>query len=422
LKKDVIFAMAFGIFELVSREHISDVLETLYNYTGLPLQLCGTDGVPLLSFGETARYCTLLQKNIFAPSMCVDMCRKAGERAQKLGEAYIYACHAQLNHIAFPLLNGSELLASIRIGPFLLDQPDSTLVTDAIAKKPVPPALELYEALPQIKVISPERATNLSRLVDHLLSPLLLSERAVLLQTREKLAQQSRINETVQLYKEQQLSTTHDFFYEKETSLLIKVKTGNAREAKALLNELLGYVLFTEGGNMELIRLRAIELTTLLSRIAIEGGARADSIYALNSQFLVFISRQSSFDDISMLLQEVVESFIGTMFSKIDKGNAHIRKALHYISTHYAQPLTVASVAREVGLSPNYFATLFRQKVGESFHTYLLRVRVEEGKQLLLSTRDPLTDIAVALGFTDQSYFCRVFKKLVGMTPGQYRH
>ena len=415
--------MAFGIFELVSRERISDVLETLHNYTGLPLQLSGADGVPLLSFGETARYCTLLQKNIFAPSTCVDMCRKAGERAQRLGEAYIYACHAQLNHIAFPLLNGSELLASIRIGPFLLDQPDSTLVSDVIAQKPVPPALalELYEALPQIKVISPERATHLSRLVDHLLSPLLISERAVFLQTREKLAQQSRINETVQLYKAQQLSSTHDFFYEKETSLLIKVKTGNVQEAKALLNELLGYVLFTEGGNMELIRLRAIELTTLLSRIAIEGGARADSIYALNSQFLVFISRQSSFDDISMLLQEVVESFIGTMFSKIDKGNAHIRRALQYISTHYAQPLTVASVAGEIGLSPNYFATLFRQKVGETFHAYLLRVRVEEGKQLLLSTRDPLTDIAVALGFADQSYFCRVFKKLVGMTPGQYR-
>lgn len=69
------------------------------------------------------------------------------------------------------------------------------LVTDAIAQKPVPPVLvlELYKALPQIKVISPKRASHLSRLVDHLLSPLLISERAVLLQTRKKLAQQSRI-------------------------------------------------------------------------------------------------------------------------------------------------------------------------------------------------------------------------------------
>lgn len=343
--------MAFGIFELVSRERISDVLETLHNYTGLPLQLSGADGVPLLSFGETARYCTLLQKNIFAPSTCVDMCRKAGERAQRLGEAYIYACHAQLNHIAFPLLNGSELLASIRIGPFLLDQPDSTLVSDVIAQKPVPPALalELYEALPQIKVISPERATHLSRLVDHLLSPLLISERAVLLQTREKLAQQSRINETVQLYKAQQLSSTHDFFYEKETSLLIKVKTGNVQEAKALLNELLGYVLFTEGGNMELIRLRAIELTTLLSRIAIEGGARADSIYALNSQFLVFISRQSSFDDISMLLQEVVE----TLMRSAQTAPEEIGTL--YIAGGFGSHLNVDSAAT-IGLIPDALA------------------------------------------------------------------
>ena len=220
--------MAFGIFELVSREHISDVLETLYNYTGLPLQLCGTDGVPLLSFGETARYCTLLQKNIFAPSMCVDMCRKAGERAQKLGEAYIYACHAQLNHIAFPLLNGSELLASIRIGPFLLDQPDSTLVTDAIAKKPVPPALalELYEALPQIKVISPERATNLSRLVDHLLSPLLLSERAVLLQTRENWRSNRASTKRCSLLRR---SSPRRTIFMVARNPCSSIKTGNAR-------------------------------------------------------------------------------------------------------------------------------------------------------------------------------------------------
>ena len=74
--------------------------------------------------------------------------------------------------------------------------------------------------------------------------------------------------------------------------------------------------------------------------------------------------------------------------------NAHIRKALYHISCTTRSHDRIS--AREVGLSPNYFATLFRQKVGESFHTYLLRVRVEEGKQLLLSTRDPLTDIAVA--------------------------
>ena len=415
--------MATGIFELVSREHISSVLETLHKYTELPLQLIDEDGALLLSFGEAAHYCALLQENIFRPSACLEMHRKAGERAQHLGEAYIFSCHAQLNHIAFPLLNGGELLGSILIGPFLLDQPDSTLVTDVIAQKQISPvlALELYEALPGIKVIAPERATHLSRLVGHLLAPLLPSERAVLMQAHEKLAQQSRINETVQLYKTQNISTTHSFFYEKETSLLIKVKTGNMREAKALLNELLGYVLFTEGGNMEIIRLRAIELTTLLSRIAIEGGARADSIYALNGQFLSLISRQSSCDEVSMRLQDVVESFMGSMFSTMDKGNAHIRRVLQYISTHYAQPLTVTDVAREAGLSPNYFAALFRETVGESFHAYLMRVRVEEGKRLLLSTRDPLTDIAVALGFSDQSYFCRVFKKLVGMTPGQYR-
>ena len=72
-------------------------------------------------------------------------------------------------------------------------------------------------------------------------------------------------------------------------------------------------------------------------------------------------------------------------------------------------------------LSPDYFATLFRQTVGESFNAYLMRIRIEESKLLLLSTNDSLTDIAIATGFPDQSYFCKVFKKHIGISPGKYR-
>ena len=64
---------------------------------------------------------------------------------------------------------------------------------------------------------------------------------------------------------------------------------------------------------------------------------------------------------------------------------------------------------------------MFHKTVGESFNSYLMRVRVEQSKHLMLSTSDPLTDIAVATGFTDQSYYCRVFKKYVGLSPRQYR-
>lgn len=415
--------MEKGIFALIPEERLRDILETLHAFVGLPIQLLDEEGRLLMAFGRTTGYCALIKKHIFTRNECFEVHRRAGRHAMKLGEAYVFTCHANLNHIAFPLIHQGELLGSILVGPFLMDEPDSTLVIGVAQEHGLSPTLclELYDELAGFQVIAPARVQNLSRLLDHLLSPLLPSERAMMRQTQGKLYQQSRINETIQRYKEQEISTTQKFVYEKENALLAKVRTGSVQDAKALLNDLLGYVFFTEGGKVEAVRMRAIELTTLLSRVAMDGGARVDSIYELNGKFLSLLSRGESIDDLCYLLQDVVESFMSAMFNQLDKGNPYIRRALGYMSERYSEAMTLEDVAREVGLSTSYFSALFHQVVGVSFREHLCRIRVEESKQLLLSTDYSLTDIALAVGFADQSYFCKVFKRIVGLTPGKFR-
>lgn len=416
--------MERGIFALIPEDRLSDVLKTLHAFVELPIQLIDEQGELLLAFGESTGFCKLIKKHIFNKGECLELHRRAGQRAMKLGEAYIFTCHANMNHIAYPLIHQGELLGSIIIGPFLMDAPDSTLVIGVAQEHNAAPmlCLELYDELAGVQVIAPARVNHLSRLIDHLLSPLLPSERAMMRQTQGKLYQQSRINETIQMYKEQEIPDNQRFVYEKETALLAKVRMGDVQDAKALLNDLLGYVFFSEGGRLDAVRMRAIELTTLLSRVALEGGARVDSIFELNSQFLSLLNHGQSIDDLCFLLQDVVESFMSAMFNRLDKGNAYIRRALSYMSKHYSAQITLETVAEEAGLSPSYFSTLFRQVVGVSFREQLCRIRVEESKQLLTSTDYSLTDIAVAVGFADQSYFCKVFKRIVGMTPGKYRN
>jgi YesN/AraC family two-component response regulator len=415
--------LAVGIYTLLSEERLHDVLETLHLFTELPIQFIDENGQLLQSFGEATRYCTLLKKYIFTNGECFQLHLKAGRRAQALGEAYVFACHANLNHIAFPLQSQGELLGCIIVGPFVMDAPDSTLVSGVAENYRLTPtlSLELFDELRSLPVIAPARAGQLSRLIDHLLKPLLPAERALLLQSQQKLYQQSRINETIQMYKEQGISPTQRYLYQKETELMTKVKTGNVKQAKALLNDLLGYVLFSEGGNVANVRLRAIELTTLLSRVAMDGGAKVDTIYRLNSQFLMMMNQDHTVDSLCYLLQDMVESFMAAMFSSMNKGNVYIREALGAMAERYAQPLTLPAVAAHVGLSPNYFSTLFQQVVGVSFREQLCRIRVEESKRLLRGTDYPLAAIALAMGFADQSYFCKVFKRVTGITPSQYR-
>ena len=401
--------MPEALFELVPRDHLADILGHIHNYTGLPLRLINPEGHDLLCFGVPMECCCLLGEE----AACQALHRKSGEQAMALGEGYIFSCGAGLNHIAYPLTDIETLLGTVLLGPFLME---AVFPDDEPVRSP-----DAYAALQALQVLEPKRVTSLSRMMDYMFQSILPAERAILMQSREKTAGQSRIGEALQMYKNQSISASYGYFYEKELLLLAKVKTGDVAQAKALINDLLGYVLFSEGWNLSAIRLRAIELTTLLSRVALDGGANADSIFKLNEQFLELINRQSGIEDISLLLLDVVEGFMNAMFNETDRGNLHIRRALRYIAAHYAEPLRIADVATQLHLSPDYFATLFRQTVGESFNAYLMRIRIEESKLLLLSTNDSLTDIAIATGFPDQSYFCKVFKKHIGISPGKYR-
>ncbi|MGN0998965.1 MAG: PocR ligand-binding domain-containing protein [Faecousia sp.] len=415
--------MAVSLFSIVSKERVADVLGNLQAFTGLAVQLIDSNGMLVMSFGKSASYCAILKKTVFDKNECFQLHMKAGQRAQALGEAYIFSCHANLNHIAFPLIGQGNLLGSVIIGPFLMDTPDSTLVSDLAERYHLSASLvmDLYDELKEMTVMPPAKVNQLKKLVDHLLSPLLPGERALLMQTQQKMSQQARINETIQIYKEQKPTKSSAFFYEKEKELLAKVSSGTVTEVKALLNELIGYVLFSEGGQLETVRIRAIELTTLLSRVAISGGAKADSIYKLNSQYLSLLYQEQNLDDLCMLMQEVLEGFMSAMFSQQDKGNPYIRKALRYMSDHYSEHLELSRVAEYVQLSPSYFSSLFHQVVGVSFREQLCRIRVEESKRLLLNKQYTLADIAISMGFPDQSYYCKVFKRIVGVTPGKYR-
>ena len=412
-----------GFFALVERAQVTNILKTLNSYTELPIQLIEAGGEVLLSFGETAHYCQIVRESILKDGECHALRCKAGRRASQLGEAYIYTCPASFAYIAFPLMNQGDLLATINIGPFLMEKPDSTHVSALTDRFSISAglALELYDELFEFQVMKPEKVTQLSKLVGFLLSPLMSTERASMRALQAKTSQQSRINEAIQRYKGEKAPQANKFLYEKEMALLTKVRTGNTQEAKVLLNDLLGYVLFSEGGNVSNVRIRAMELTTLLSRVSIEGGAKVNSVYEMNDRYLSMLVNEHDFETLCYLLQDVVESFMGAMFNPTSKGNAQITRALQYMADHYTEPLTMARVAREIGLSPSYFSTLFRLTVGESFREHLMQIRVEESKHLLLSTKASLTEIAIAMGFADQSHYCKTFKRLVGMTPSKFR-
>lgn len=412
------------LYNVVNKDQLSKMLETFNQCMNIQIQVLDEEGDVLMSSGKTTSFCSLFKRRLPPGDSCAKLHANASKTATHLGEPYIFACHAGLNHIVFPLINQNALFGSILAGPFLMDEADSVLIED-IAKKysfNTSELLELYDESKVLQVIPPAKVTHLSNMLYYMFSGLISDSRQQLTINSSKLHQQSRINESIQMYKTSGTFTAEHYPYEKERLLITKLKTGSSAEAKALLNDLLGYVFFSNGSNLEVIKSRSLELCSLLSRAAIEGGATSDSILKVNNQLLTIIPTINNLDTLCYKLQEAIDAFADCMFEHIPGKNSElIKKAIQYIAKNFADQITLEDVAGLVHLNPAYFSTIFKQSTGSSFKEYLNMVRVEESKRLLSNTDYSLIDIAIATGFENQSYFSKVFKKYTGLTPKQYR-
>ena len=92
-----------------------------------------------------------------------------------------------------------------------------------------------------------------------------------------------------------------------------------------------------------------------------------------------------------------------------------------FIEEHLGEKISLAALSSVAGLSPNHFARAFQQSVGVPPHRYLLRRRLEHVEQLLRETQLPLSQIALTVGFSDQSHLARHFRRLTGVPPSLAR-
>jgi AraC family transcriptional regulator len=98
-----------------------------------------------------------------------------------------------------------------------------------------------------------------------------------------------------------------------------------------------------------------------------------------------------------------------------------VQQLLEFIQTPLNEPLSLETLAHQVGFSPHHFAKLFRRATGTSPHQFVLRQRLERAEWLLQETELPLARVANECGFAHQSHLTQVFKRHLGRTPNAYR-
>jgi AraC family transcriptional regulator len=143
----------------------------------------------------------------------------------------------------------------------------------------------------------------------------------------------------------------------------------------------------------------------------LEQGSPAGRLYgeALVNAFAVY-----------MLSRYVTNPYVPASYQR-GLSRHRLRRVLDYIRANVANDLGLSELAAVAGLSPHYFAQLFKQSVGTSPHQYVLSQRIERAKESLCNPNRTVIEAGLNAGFQNPSHFARVFRMLAGVSPSTYR-
>ena len=238
-------------------------------------------------------------------------------------------------------------------------------------------------------------------------------------ETEDKITQSELLNVMYELPADLANVKIH---LEYENELESAIMLGDKSEVRAIINKLLGFILLIDHDDFNTTKSHVIEFIVLLSRSIIKTGANSNEIFKLNLKYIKEIEGFSNIDKLSAWLIDVVHNFLGYMFDLKDVKNKDVvYKMKSYIEHNYTDKLTLTDVANHIFLSNSYVSKLMKQELDCNFTEYVNKLRIEKSKELLRDANLSLVEIASMVGFDDQSYFTKVFKKRTGLSPGKYR-
>ncbi len=171
------------------------------------------------------------------------------------------------------------------------------------------------------------------------------------------------------------------------------------------------------------IRYHVIIAAALIARTCINGGMSHDEAYTLSD---IYIQRADVCNEIETLIDllEEMNIYFAERMKNIKKVHAvsiHVRKCINYIYDNLNEKLTSNELAKVIGLNETYFSRLFHNETGQTINEFVHAAKIGVAEDLLKYSDFSYAEIALSLGFSSQSAFITLFKKIKGITPKKYR-
>ncbi len=209
--------------------------------------------------------------------------------------------------------------------------------------------------------------------------------------------------------------------YELEKQLVEKVRLGITEEALRVFASIFDYTREWLKGDVNRVKFELLELYFALSRMAWE----SDSEYGGLKDFVMSKSKYynlGSIQEIYHIFEEDIRNICGKFREERNRrAKKIIFLAVEYVKENYMREITLEEVAKKVSVSPNYFSRMFKNEFNQSFIDYLTHMRVEIAKDLIVRTGKNISSVCWDVGYNDPNYFTKVFKKVTGFTPSEFK-
>jgi AraC-like DNA-binding protein/ligand-binding sensor protein len=353
------------------------------------------------------RYCSFSHKLASYEVPCSKMHLDAIQEARKLGGSYLYTCPIGFFFWTSPFFSGERFAGALMSSGILAA--DRQLALDRMFKvcKGDVSHAEISGYLDDIPEKSNEDAKVLAQMM--------------MLCAEQISYRDSRLDDSAGSGGKQSLMNYQPNFPDQERSLIASLRRGDSAEAQAIMRELLDGISTASDGNIDRLKLKAIELVVLLSRTG-ANSENSEELVEANNRYLKRIEDAKTVEEVTGHMRLILDQMAGKLFSF--QGIRHasaLRKAERFIWENYHRKISLKEIADVSGLSAPYFSTIFKEEMGENLSTYLNRLRVEKASSMLRETELPINGISAACGFEDQSWFSKIFKHYTGYSPCQYR-
>lgn len=216
------------------------------------------------------------------------------------------------------------------------------------------------------------------------------------------------------------ISSNIDMYPEsQEKELIRKLMTVDTEGAEDVFESIFLWLTMNYKEDIDRIKSRLIELFFQIKR-SVPYYSEEDSLKARG--FLNSVLKAQDLRELKVVCASHLKQIISEMKEDREKEiNSLSMKVKKYITENFHKDISMDDAAKETNLSYHYFSKFFKDSMGKSFVEYLTELRVDKSRELLLETDDSIKEICYKIGYSDPNYYCKIFKKVTGMTPTEFR-